>query len=30
MNARIEDVLDRVGMLQHIRKMPHQISGGEQ
>jgi len=30
MNARIEEVLDRVGMLQHIRKMPHQISGGEQ
>ncbi len=30
MNARIEDVLDRVGMLQHIHKMPHQISGGEQ
>ena len=30
MNARIEDVLDRVGMLQYIRKMPHQISGGEQ
>lgn len=30
MNARIEDVLDRVAMLQHIRKMPHQISGGEQ
>lgn len=30
MNLRIEDVLDRVGMLQHIKKMPHQISGGEQ
>jgi len=30
MNSRIEEVLDRVGMLQHIRKMPHQISGGEQ
>lgn len=30
MNVRIEEVLDRVGMLQHIRKMPHQISGGEQ
>ncbi len=30
MVTRIEDVLDRVGMLQHIRKMPHQISGGEQ
>lgn len=30
MNTRIEEVLDLVGMLQHIRKMPHQISGGEQ
>lgn len=30
MISRIEDVLDRVGMLQHLRKMPHQISGGEQ
>lgn len=30
MNHRIEEVLDRVGMLQHIQKMPHQISGGEQ
>jgi len=30
MNVRIEDVLQRVGMLQHIQKMPHQISGGEQ
>lgn len=30
MTARIEDVLDKVGMLQYIRKMPHQISGGEQ
>lgn len=30
MNLRIEDVLDRVGMLQHLKKMPHQISGGEQ
>lgn len=30
MHARIEEVLDRVGMLQHIRKMLHQISGGEQ
>lgn len=28
--ARIEDVLERVGMLQHLHKMPHQISGGEQ
>ena len=30
MQNRIEDVLNRVGMLQHLRKMPHQISGGEQ
>ena len=30
MQNRIEDVLDRVGMLQHLQKMPHQISGGEQ
>lgn len=30
MNTRIEEVLDLVGMLQHINKMPHQISGGEQ
>lgn len=30
MNNRIEDVLNRVGMLQHLNKMPHQISGGEQ
>lgn len=30
MTNRINDVLDRVGMLQHIHKMPHQISGGEQ
>lgn len=30
MNQRIEEVLDRVGMLSCIRKMPHQISGGEQ
>ena len=30
MTARIEEVLDRVGMLQHLNKMPHQISGGEQ
>lgn len=30
MNTRIEDVLYRVGMLDHTNKMPHQISGGEQ
>ncbi|RRJ93232.1 ATP-binding cassette domain-containing protein [Paenimyroides tangerinum] len=30
MDNRIEDVLDRVGMLDHANKMPHQISGGEQ
>ncbi|WLD22793.1 ATP-binding cassette domain-containing protein [Flavobacterium dauae] len=30
MNNRIEDVLNRVGMLQHLNKMPHQLSGGEQ
>ncbi|MCP1997203.1 cell division ATP-binding protein FtsE [Flavobacterium sp. HSC-61S13] len=30
MHRRIEEVLDRVGMLSHARKMPHQISGGEQ
>jgi len=30
MNQRIEEVLNRVGMLSCIRKMPHQISGGEQ
>ena len=30
MDARIEEVLDRVGMLDHANKMPHQISGGEQ
>lgn len=28
--ARIETVLESVGMLTHINKMPHQISGGEQ
>lgn len=27
---RIEEVLERVGMLNHTQKMPHQISGGEQ
>lgn len=30
MDSRIEEVLDRVGMLGHANKMPHQISGGEQ
>ncbi|MBW3518021.1 cell division ATP-binding protein FtsE [Flavobacterium sp. NKUCC04_CG] len=30
MHRQIEEVLDRVGMLSHARKMPHQISGGEQ
>lgn len=30
MDSRIEEVLDRVGMLAHANKMPHQISGGEQ
>lgn len=27
---KIEEVLDRVGMLPHVNKMPHQLSGGEQ
>lgn len=27
---KIEEVLDRVGMLVHQHKMPHQLSGGEQ
>ncbi|SFJ35606.1 cell division ATP-binding protein FtsE [Myroides guanonis] len=27
---KIEEVLDRVGMLPHANKMPHQLSGGEQ
>ncbi len=27
---RIDEVLDKVEMLEHIRKMPHEISGGEQ
>lgn len=27
---KIEEVLDRVGMLPHLHKMPHQLSGGEQ
>lgn len=30
MDTRIEEVLERVGMLDHANKMPHQISGGEQ
>ncbi|MEK6450751.1 MULTISPECIES: cell division ATP-binding protein FtsE [Myroides] len=30
MNRKIEEVLDSVGMLAHIQKMPHQLSGGEQ
>lgn len=30
MDNRIEEVLERVGMLNHANKMPHQISGGEQ
>lgn len=30
MDKRIDEVLDRVGMLSHANKMPHQISGGEQ
>src|SRR5690554_3769330 len=30
MDIRIEEVLNRVGMLSSIRKMPHQVSGGEQ
>ena len=30
MDQRIEEVLNRVGMLHSIDKMPHQISGGEQ
>ncbi len=27
---KIEEVLDKVGMLPHLHKMPHQLSGGEQ
>ncbi len=30
MRQRIEEVLDRVGMLPYAQKMPHQVSGGEQ
>lgn len=29
-DRKIEEVLDKVGMLKHIQKMPHQLSGGEQ
>ncbi len=29
-NRRIDEVLDKVGMIKHIHKMPHQLSGGEQ
>lgn len=29
-DRRIEEVLERVGMLSHLKKMPHQLSGGEQ
>jgi iron(III) transport system ATP-binding protein len=28
--ARVEDLLGRVGMLRHIHAYPHQLSGGEQ
>ncbi len=30
MDRKIEEVLDKVSMLPHIQKMPHQLSGGEQ
>jgi cell division transport system ATP-binding protein len=30
MQTKIEEVLDKVGMGEHINKMPHQLSGGEQ
>jgi cell division transport system ATP-binding protein len=30
MNAKIEEVLDKVGMNEFAQKMPHQLSGGEQ
>lgn len=30
MNAKIDDVLDKVGMKDFAAKMPHQLSGGEQ
>lgn len=29
-DRKIEEVLNAVGMLDHIQKMPHQLSGGEQ
>lgn len=29
-DRKIEEVLNRVGMILHIEKMPHQLSGGEQ
>ena len=29
-NQKIEESLEQVGMLSHIDKMPHQLSGGEQ
>ncbi len=28
--GRVRDLLDRVGMLRHIKAYPHQLSGGEQ
>jgi iron(III) transport system ATP-binding protein len=28
--ARVEELLERVGMTQHLRAYPHQLSGGEQ
>ena len=30
MDAKIQEVLDNVGMIAHANKMPHQLSGGEQ
>jgi cell division transport system ATP-binding protein len=30
MDRKIEEVLNKVNMLAHINKMPHQLSGGEQ
>lgn len=30
MDTKIEEVLDKVGMISHANKMPHQLSGGEQ
>jgi cell division transport system ATP-binding protein len=30
MNRKIDEVLDKVGMKKYAKKMPHQISGGEQ